>query len=73
MLPNTVTKAFHTERCYEDDLVKYDILAYPNYLSIPNQTKTLKAFNRPLILVDDLLDRGLRVYKFTKSILKNKT
>lgn len=66
MLPNTVTKAFHTERCYEDDLVRYNILAYPNYLSIPNQTRTIWAFNRPLILVDDLLDRGLRVQNLQK-------
>ncbi len=61
ILPNTVTKAFHTERYYSTDAKRYDVRAYPHYLPIETQAKTMKSFNRKTILVDDLLDKGYRL------------
>lgn len=66
ILPNTVTKAFHTERYYATDTKSYDVLAYPNYLPIETQAKTMRSFNRKAILVDDLLDKGYRLQAIDK-------
>lgn len=65
-LPNTITKALHTERFYNDVAQQYQVRNYPNYLDLDIQAKTIKSFNRPVILVDDLVDKGLRL----KSILQ---
>lgn len=61
ILPNTVTKSLHTERFFSPDIESYDIQAYPYYLDIRNQVKRIKSFNRPVVLVDDLLNKGYRV------------
>ena len=61
LLPNTVTKSFHTERYYNEAVEYYDVKAYPGYLSIEEQSKVLKAFDRPLILIDDIVDKGNRL------------
>lgn len=66
ILPNTVTKAFHTERYYATDTKRYDVLAYPYYLPIETQAKTMRSFNRKAILVDDLLDKGYRLQAIDK-------
>jgi len=70
-LPNTITKAFHTERYYSQDVMDYEIKSYPNYLSIGEQSRIIKAFNRPVILIDDLLDRGHRVKFIEESFVEN--
>lgn len=64
VLPNTVTKAFHAERYYLKDLRKFEVAAYPGYLHLINQGSILKSFKRPLILVDDILDKGNRLMAF---------
>jgi len=61
ILPNTATKAFHAEKYFKFDLSKYSIEEYPFYLDIENQVKTLKSFNRSVILVDDILNKGYRI------------
>lgn len=61
ILPNTVTKSLHTERFFSPDVEDYNIQAYPYYLDIINQVKRIKSFNRPVILVDDLLNKGYRI------------
>ncbi len=61
VLPNTVTKSLHTERFFSPDVQSYEIQAYPYYLDILNQVKRIKSFDRPVILVDDLLNKGYRV------------
>lgn len=61
ILPNTVTKSLHTERFFSPDIKHYNIQAYPYYLDIENQVKRIKSFNRPVILVDDLLNKGYRI------------
>lgn len=61
LLPNTVTKAFHTERYFDEAIAHYDVKAYPGYGSIEDQASVLKAYNQPVILVDDLVDKGHRL------------
>lgn len=61
VLPNTVTKTMHTEKVFNSSISDFTIQAYPNYLSLEEQTKVIKSFNRPVILVDDLLHKGYRL------------
>lgn len=61
VIPNTVTKSLHTEKVYSHDVSLFTIEAYPNYMSIENQVKMLNSFNRPIILLDDLLHKGYRI------------
>ncbi|MBF4692777.1 cytidyltransferase [Fusibacter ferrireducens] len=61
ILPNTVTKTLHAEKYFSTDLTEHRIMEYPFYLDIANQIKMIKSFNRPLILVDDLLNKGYRI------------
>lgn len=60
-VPNTVTKTVHTDRVFSPDLTETTIEAFPYYASIPCQIRTIKSFNRPVILVDDLMHPGLRM------------
>lgn len=61
IVPNTVTKTLHTEKIFSKDLKTFTIENSPNYLSIANQTRVLRSFNRPVILVDDILHKGYRL------------
>ena len=61
ILPNTVTKTLHAEKYFSPDLVSHHIKEYPFYLDIENQLKMLKSYDRPVILVDDLLNKGYRI------------
>ena len=61
ILPNTVTKSMHLEKYFAPSLKHHEIEAYPYYLDLENQVKTLKSFNRRIILVDDLLNKGYRL------------
>ena len=60
VIPNTVTKTLHTDKVYEPDLKTDSIEAFPYYAPLSSQIKAIKSFNRPVILVDDLLHRGGR-------------
>lgn len=60
VVPNTVTKTLHTDKVYEPDLSCDAIEAFPYYSPLKSQIKTIKSFDRPVILVDDLLHRGGR-------------
>ncbi len=69
-IPNTVTKALHTERFYRLDFQSYDVKNAPNYLDLDIQTKTIKSFQRPVILVDDIFDKGYRLKAIMTSFNK---
>lgn len=69
VVPNTVTKSLHTEKVYSTDAKRFKILEYPFYSPIENQVKTIKSFEKPVILVDDLLNKGYRI-KEVDPILK---
>ncbi len=61
ILPNTVTKTMHTEKIFNPSIDSFTIAAFPNYLSLEEQAKVFYSFNRPVILVDDLLNKGYRL------------
>lgn len=60
-VPNTVTKALHTEKYFTRDVSSFTIEESSFYSTIENQIRTIKSFNRPVILVDDLLHKGYRM------------
>lgn len=60
VVPNTVTKTIHTDKVYEPDLDSYSIEAFPYYSPLRSQVRAIKSFDRPVILVDDLLHKGGR-------------
>ena len=60
-VPNTVTKTLHTDKVYEPDLSAFTVEAYPYYSPLPDQVRTIRAFDRPIILVDDMLHDGKRI------------
>jgi hypothetical protein len=59
--PNTVTKTLHTDKVFEADLQSSSIEAYPHYLPLDKQIRTIQSFRRPVILVDDLIHKGDRM------------
>lgn len=61
VVPNTVTKTLRTDKVYESDLSSSAIEAYPGYSPLPDQVRTIRAFDRPAILVDDMLHDGKRI------------
>ena len=61
VVPNTVTKTIHTDKVYSPDLRDSTLEAFPNYSPLPSQIRTIKSFNRPVILVDDLMHPGFRL------------
>lgn len=63
VVPETVTKTLHAEKCFKPDGSGFSVVEYPGYSSLPNQVRTLKSFRRPVILVDDLLHKGYRIKK----------
>lgn len=70
IIPNTVTKSLHTEKFFNPDLKSYKINAYPYYLDLENQVKMIHSFNRPVILVDDLLHKGYRMKALDPLLIK---
>ncbi len=69
VVPNTVTKTLHTEKYFDKDMSGFTIEEPVYYSPLQNQVKTIKSFNRPVILVDDLLHKGYRM-KELDGILK---
>ncbi|PRR84946.1 nicotinate-nicotinamide nucleotide adenylyltransferase [Clostridium luticellarii] len=70
VIPNTVTKSLHTEKLFSPDMKKFVIGEFPHYLNLNTQIKMIKAFQRPVILVDDLLHKGYRI-RAVEPIFKN--
>ncbi len=61
IIPNTVTKALHMEKLFSSHMKDYIIGPFPNYPDLEKQVKMLNSFNRPMILVDDILHKGYRI------------
>ena len=61
IVPNTVTKTIHTDRVYTPDLTQSSMEPFPHYPPIQSQIRTIKSFDRPVILVDDLMHPGFRI------------
>ena len=60
-VPNTVTKTIHTDKVYSPDLKEKTIEAFPYYAPLRSQVRTVKSFERPVVLVDDLIHTGDRI------------
>ena len=60
IVPNTVTKTLHTDTVYESDLSDYTVEAFQNYTPIKDQVRMIHSFDRPVILVDDIMNIGKR-------------
>ena len=60
-VPNTVTKTLHTEKYFSRDVLDFTVEESSFYSTLENQIRTIKSFNRPVILVDDLLHKGYRM------------
>lgn len=61
VIPNTVTKTLHTDKVFDPAITGYTIEAFPYYSPLKSQMKVIKSFDRPVILVDDLLHHGDRL------------
>lgn len=61
VIPNTVTKALRTDKYFKNDLSGFTIREYRNYAPLQEQIKTIKSFEKPVILVDDFLHNGQRL------------
>ncbi|RKD29144.1 nicotinate-nicotinamide nucleotide adenylyltransferase [Thermohalobacter berrensis] len=70
IVPNTVTKSMHTEKLFSSNIRDFTIGPFPYYMSLENQIKMIHSFNREVILVDDLLNKGYRI-KVIDPLLKN--
>lgn len=60
IVPNTITKALHTEKLFAPDMKSSSIGPFLHYMDLRTQLKMIHSFNRPIILVDDLLHNGYR-------------
>ena len=69
-VPNTVTKALHTEKYFNRDVSAFTIEESSFYSTLEDQVRTIKSFNRPVILVDDLLHKGYRMNKIDPILKK---
>ena len=72
-VPNTVTKTLRTDKVYEPDLSTYSIQPYPDYSPLPDQVRTIHAFARPVILVDDMLHDGKRIRRLAPLLAETNT
>lgn len=61
LIPNTVTKALHTEKMFQPDTKSFFISQFPYYLDLNTQVKMIKSFDKPVILVDNILHKGYRM------------
>lgn len=72
LVPNTVTKSLHTEKYFDRDLKGFTIGESRHYSTLDNQARTIRSFDRPVILIDDLLHKGYRMSIIDPILKKNK-
>ena len=61
VVPNTITKSLHTDKIFTADMKHFKIDSFGYYMSLENQVKMIRSFNRPVLLIDDLLHKGYRL------------
>lgn len=71
LVPNTVTKSLHIDKYFDRFVKGFTIAESHHYSPVENQVKTIKSFNRPVILIDDLLHKGHRMRMLTPYLQKN--
>lgn len=72
LVPNTVTKSLHTEKYFDRDLKGFTIGESRHYSALDNQARTIRSFDRPVILIDDLLHKGYRMSIIDPILKKHK-
>ena len=53
-----MTKGLHIDKYFDRTVKSFTIAECQHYSSVDNQVKTIKSFDRPVILIDDLLHKG---------------
>lgn len=71
LVPNTVTNPLHTEKYFDSDLRHFTVRESKHYSPLEYQAKTIRSFNRPVILIDDLLHKGHRMRIIDPILRKN--
>ena len=71
-VPNTVTKALHTEKMFEPKINRFKITEFPYYSPLITQIRTIKSFHKPVLLVDDLIHKGYRMKELDPILKKEK-
>lgn len=71
LVPNTVTKALHIEKYFNRSVKGFTLAEAHHYATVDNQVKTIRSFRRPVILIDDLLEKGHRMRMLTPYLKKN--
>ena len=71
VVPNTVTKALRTEKFISESVSDFSIREAPGYAGLEEQVRTLKSFNRDVILIDDLLHSGQRMKRIDPILRDN--
>ena len=71
IIPNVATKSLHIEKTFNYDIRDFEIMEYPFYTSISNQIDVIKSFDKPIILVDDVMHNCHEIVGIDH-ILKNK-
>jgi hypothetical protein len=68
---NTVTKALHIDKYFNRSVKGFSMYQSHHYASVDNQVKTIKSFNMPVILIDDLFHKGHRMRMLLPYLEKN--
>ncbi|MDO4619299.1 MAG: hypothetical protein Q4B09_01645 [Lachnospiraceae bacterium] len=68
ILPNCVTKALDNEKIYNRDLRSFRIRELPGYLPLAEQIRTIRSFDRPVILADDLYHKSYRIREIDRLV-----
>ncbi|MBS3995531.1 MAG: cytidyltransferase [Alkaliphilus sp.] len=61
IIPNTVTKTLHIEKLFASHMKDFIMGPFPHYPELSKQVKMIHSFDRPIILVDDILHKGYRI------------
>ena len=69
-VPNTVTKELETEKLYTRDMSAFSITSYRGYAPLEIQMRTIRSFDRPVILVDDFCHSGNRLRELMPHLKK---
>lgn len=58
LVPNTVTRPLFVQRIYPSGMLRAEVAPLPYYDDLAQQARVLHSFRRPLLLVDEVLNRG---------------
>ena len=65
-IPHTVTKVLNAEKVYDEELRHFEFRELPDYPGLPTQIRTIRSFDMPVILVDDVYHKGFRMARMSQ-------